>query len=35
MAELYSRAFERPWKAKTKAEFEHGFDRSDAVAGFE
>jgi hypothetical protein len=34
MAEFYSRAFERPWKAKTKTEFEHGFDRRDAVAGF-
>jgi hypothetical protein len=35
MAEFYSRAFERPWKAKTKTEFEHEFDRSDAVIGFE
>jgi hypothetical protein len=34
MAEFYSRTFERPWKAKTKTEFEHGFDRRDAVAGF-
>jgi transcriptional regulator with GAF, ATPase, and Fis domain len=34
MAEFYSRAFERPWEAKTKTEFEHGFDRRDAVAGF-
>jgi len=24
MAEFYSRAFERPWKGKTKTEFEHG-----------
>jgi hypothetical protein len=35
MAEFYSRAFERGWKAKTKTEFEQGLDRSDAVAGFE
>jgi len=34
MAEFYSTAFERPWEAKTKTEFEHGFDRRDAVAGF-
>jgi hypothetical protein len=34
MAEFYSRAFERPWEAKAKTEFEHGFDRRDAVAGF-
>jgi hypothetical protein len=34
MAEFYSRAFERPWKAKIKTEFEHGFDRRDAVPGF-
>jgi hypothetical protein len=34
MAEFYSRAFGRPWEAKTKTELEHGFDRGDAVAGF-
>jgi hypothetical protein len=34
MAESYSRAFERPWEAKTTTEFEHGFDRRDAVADF-
>ena len=34
MAEFYSRTFERPWEAKAKAEFEHGFDRRDALAGF-
>jgi len=34
MAEFYSRVFERPWEAKTKTEFEHGFDRRDAVVGF-
>lgn len=34
MAEFYSRAFDRPWEAKTKTEFERGFDRRDAVAGF-
>jgi hypothetical protein len=34
IGEFYSRAFERPWEAKTKTEFEHGFDRSDRVAGF-
>ena len=33
-AEFYSMASERPWEAKTKTEFEHGFDRRDAVAGF-
>jgi hypothetical protein len=33
MTEFYSRAFERPWEAKTKTEVEHGFDRRDAVAG--
>jgi transcriptional regulator with AAA-type ATPase domain len=34
MAEFYSRAFDWPWEAKTKTEFQHGFDRRDAVAGF-
>ena len=34
MAEFYSRGFDRTWEAKTKTEFEHGFDRRDAVAGF-
>jgi hypothetical protein len=34
MVEFYSRAFERPENAKTKTEFERGFDRRDAVAGF-
>src|SRR5690242_10545676 len=34
MAQLYSRAFERPWEAQTKSAAEHRFDRRYAVADF-
>ena len=34
MAQFCSRAFERPCRVKTKAEFEQGFERRDAVGGF-